>query len=71
MTRKNLVDSPTMLRPGDKVQDGRATTTIKQINHDGRWGCAELLLEYDDGGTIWLQENRFVFDENAGGWVVE
>ena len=70
MSRKNLADSPTMLRPGDQVQDGRATPTVERINHDGRWGCAELLLKYDDGGTIWLQENRFVLAEGDDRWQV-
>ena len=70
MNQKNLADSPTMLRPGDQVQDGGATPTVKRINHDNPRGCAELLLEYDDGGTIWRQENRFVLAENDDTWQV-
>ena len=63
--RTNLVDSHRCLYEGDDVQDGRATATVV----DQRAG--EVQIEYDDGATIWLQENRFVWaDGGMPGWEV-
>lgn len=69
MEQKNLADSPTMLRVDDQVQDGRATATVKRVDR-GRNRGAEYLLEYDDGATLWVADNRFVRYEDETTWKV-
>lgn len=61
MTRTNLVNSDRELWIDEQIQDGRATARVVEKRR------GEVKIEYDsDGATIWLQKNRFQFDENDG-----
>jgi len=49
---------------GAFVKDGRADAEIR----DKRPG--EIQIEYGDGDRIWLQKNRFQWNENLAEWRV-
>jgi hypothetical protein len=63
MPRTNLVNTDRELRIDEQIQDGRATARVVEKRR------GEVKIEYDsDGATIWLQDNRFEWDETDG-WV--
>ena len=62
MKRTNLVDTDREIEIGDEVQDGPSLARV--IDNDGL-----IELEYvDNGDTIRLQRNMFLYDETEG-WV--
>jgi len=64
MPRMTLPETDHELRIDDRVQDGRANARV--VDRDG----AGVKIKYDaDGETIWIQDNRFMWDDNDG-WVV-
>jgi hypothetical protein len=58
MTRENLIESDRELRIGALVHDGRAIAEVREKRG------AEIQIEYDDGDCIWLQDNRFQYDDS-------
>ena len=64
MTRTNLLDTARNLHVGDEVQDGRTTATVRQTDR------IEIQLEYDNGDTIWMQDNRFQWDDAERCWRI-
>ena len=64
MTRTNLIDTNRELRTGDRVIDGRSTAEVVTVED------FEIQIEYTDGDRIWLQDNRFQWDDTDGEWQV-
>jgi hypothetical protein len=64
MTGTNLIDTNRELRVGDRVIDGNSTAEVVTVQD------FEIQVEYTNGDRIWLQDNRFQWNERDGEWRV-